>query len=375
MRRLQIILLAALTALATVAQPLPPDSVLRDMAARVLMVGFTGNSIDDNSPAAHYVRDLHVGGIILFDIDLTGTAKIGSRNITSPEQLHRLTSQLHAYAGDRYRLLIAVDQEGGRVCRLKTQYGFSPTVSARYLGTVDNPDTTALYASRIARELASMGINVNLAPVIDVHNPLCPPLGKIDRCFSDDLDVIGRNALITIARHADEGVLCVAKHFPGHGNATADSHYGLVDVSRTWQPYELEPYRYLIAHKSLDAVMTAHVYNSNIDPDYPSTLSHKTLTGVLREQLGFEGLIITDDLYMEGIIDHYDIREAIALALNAGTDILLAGNNITTGFEADRPDKMIDIIVDLVKSGTVPYERLLDANRRIDAIGCLRCKM
>ena len=350
------------------AQSLPADSVLRRLAARMLMVGFTGNTVDDESVAAHYVRDLHVGGIVLFDIDLTGTKELGSRNVTSPTQLKELTTRLHGYTGGRYPLLIALDQEGGKVCRLKTRYGFRPTVTARYLGEVDNVDTTRRYAASIAGELRDMGINLNLAPVVDIHNPDCPPLGKFDRCFSADLDVISRHALWTIEAHRAAGVSCAVKHFPGHGSAIDDSHYGLVDISKTWVPNELTPYKMLIAARQLDAVMTAHVYNSQIDPDYPSTLSYKTLTGLLRQQMGFDGVIITDDLYMEGIFDRYPIEDAVALAINAGADILLAGNNITTGFEADRPDRLIDIIVDLVKQGKVPVERLYESNRRIEAL-------
>lgn len=350
------------------AQELPGDSVLREMAAKMLMVGFTGNTIDDASVAAHYVRDLHVGGIVLFDIDLTGTAKIGSRNITSPQQLRTLTTKLQGYTGGNYRLLIAVDQEGGKVCRLKTQYGFLPTVSARYLGETDNQDTTAFYATRTARELHSMGINMNLAPVLDIHNPDCPPLGKINRCYSSDVDVITRNAGTAIDAQLAEGVVCVGKHFPGHGSAISDSHYGLVDISHTWSPEELLPYKTLIADSTLKVVMTAHIFNSQIDPDFPSTLSYKTLTGVLRNELAFDGVIVTDDLYMEGIIDRYPIDEALALAINAGADILLAGNNITTGFEPDRPDRLIDIIVNLVKTGKVPVARLIESNARINAL-------
>ena len=355
-----------MTVLPSSAAELPADSVLRRQAARMLMVGFTGNTIDDRSDAAHYVRDLRVGGIVLFDWDLTGARCAGSRNVTSPGQLKWLTERLQDYTGGEYRLLIAADQEGGSVCRMKERYGFTPTVSAQYLGEKDNRDTTLFYAGRIAKDMREAGVNVNLAPVLDVHNDDCPPLGKLGRCYSADGDVIARNAAWFVEAHHGEGVLCAAKHFPGHGSATSDSHYGLVDISRTWQQIELAPYQRLIDAGLLDMVMTAHVYNSQIDADYPSTLSHKTLTGLLREQMHFDGIIITDDLYMEGIIDRYPIDRALELAINAGADILLAGNNITTGFEPDRPDRLIEIIVNLVKTNRVPYSRILEANARID---------
>ena len=361
------ILVAAVTLLYFVAMQaqnvLPCDSMLRREAARMLLVGFKGDKIDDNSDAARYVRDLHVGGVILFDIDLTGSAKLGSRNVTSKAQVTTLTRQLQSYADEP--LIISIDQEGGLVCRLKPQYGFKPTVNALYLGNIDKRDTTMFYASRLAAEVAEVGINVNLAPLLDVHRPDCPPIGHFKRSFSASTPVITRNAGWTIDAHHELGVKCAVKHFPGHGNATTDSHFGLVDVTANWQPRELEPFKNLIEQGKVDMVMTAHIFNRTLDPDFPATLSHKIVTGVLREQLGYDGVVVTDDMYMEGVLSLYSIDEAIALAINAGADLLCVGNNINTGYEADRPFKLVDIIVDLVKSGKVPYSRVHESSNRI----------
>ena len=344
---------------------IPSDSLLRREAARMLMVGFRGDKIDDSSDAARYVRDLHVGSIVLFDMDLTtdGPHKIGTRNITSKEQLTKLTRQLQSYADEP--LIIAADQEGGMVARLKTQYGFKPTVNALYLGTQDNRDTTLYYAMRIAREMQECGVNLNLAPVLDIHNENGPHLGHFKRCFSDDVDVITRNAGWFIDAHYKHGILCAVKHFPGHGSALGDSHLGMVDDTENWSPRELEPFANLIAKNKVDVVMTAHIYNRRLDPDYPATLSHKMVTGLLRDNLHYDGVVITDDMYMEGILSQYSIADALALAINAGADILLVGNNIDTGFEADRPFKLVDIIVNLVKTGKVPYERIQQSSERI----------
>ncbi len=346
-------------------QSLPSDSTLRREAARMLMVGFRGDRIDDNSDAARYVRDLHVGSIVLFDVDLTsdGPRKIGTRNITTKERLMKLTYQLQSYADEP--LIIAADQEGGMVCRLKPQYGFKPTVNALYLGTTDNRDTTLYYAMRIAEEMKECGVNLNLAPVLDIHREDGPHLGHFKRCFSTDVDVITRHASWFLDAHYKYGVLCAVKHFPGHGSALGDSHEGLVDVTDTWIPNELVPFEQLIAKNKVDVVMTAHIYNRRLDPDYPATLSHKILTGLLRDNLHYDGVIVTDDMYMEGILGQYSISDALALAINAGADILLVGNNIDTGFEADRPFKLVDIIVNLVKTGKVPYERIHQSSERI----------
>lgn len=342
------------------------DEQIREYAAQMLMVGFKGDSIDKYGPAARYVRDLKVGGIVLFDVDLTGDATVGSRNITSVEKLKKLTTDLQSYAD--YKLLISVDQEGGRVMRLKEQYGFSPTVSAEYLGQVNNSDTTKFYAGRIAKEMQEVGLNINLAPLLDIHNPECPVIGKLQRSFSADTAVITEISRDFIKEHRDHNVLCAVKHFPGHGSATDDSHYDLADVTNTWSRSELAPYRELIEDGDLDMVMTAHIFNRQLDPEYPATLSKKMLTGVLREELGFDGVIVTDDLYMKGIIDKYDIRDAVVLAINAGADILLMGNNISTGFEESRPFRVVDMIFDAVKAGKISQDRLRESHERIEAL-------
>lgn len=359
-------LLPVLSLLAQSAGSLPGDSLLRRQAARMLMVGFRGDSVTEQSDAARYVRDLHVGAIVLFDIDLTGDATIGSRNVTSKERLACMTAQLRQWADEP--LIIALDQEGGRVVRLKPQYGFQPLVSAKYLGNLNSEDSTRFYSRRMAGQLDESGVNVNLAPVVDLDNPACPALGKIDRCYSADPQVVTRLARWLIDEHRRRGVCCTLKHFPGHGSATGDSHWGFVDVTDSWQPCELEPFRTLIAEGEADLVMTAHIFNRNIDPDHPATLSDKTINGLLRHQLGFDGVVVTDDLYMDAILARYDIADALVLAINAGADLICVGNNINTGFEADRPFRLVDLIVDAVHAGRITPERLALANQRIQRL-------
>ncbi len=344
-----------------------PDSTLRQYAAKMLMVGFKGDSVTDSSDAARYVRDLKVGGIILFDVDLTGTAKIGSRNITSKERLTKMTADLQRYAGGN--LLIAIDQEGGMVRRLRPEYGYSQTVSQEYLGKINSRDTTMKYAERMAKEIKESGVNVNLAPLIDVNvNPDCPVIGALHRSYSSDTAIVSNNAKWSIEAHHRNGVLCAVKHFPGHGSSASDSHYGLTDVTDTWQSYELAPFRELISSGKADMVMTAHIFQRNLDPEYPATLSKKIIDGVLRKQLGFEGVVLTDDMYMQGIIDNYKVGDAIVLAINAGADILVMGNNISTGYEPERPFHIVDMIVRAVKEGRIDQQRLIESNRRIDSL-------
>ena len=363
MKRILLTLAIVLLAASSLFAQLPPDSVLRRYAAGMLMVGFKGDSVTEDCDAARYVRDLKVGAIVLFDIDMTGEATLGSRNITSKERLTRMTSQLQAWAD--YPLLIATDQEGGKVARLKPQYGFLPTVTAEYLGTVDNEDTTRYYAARLAREMHEAGVNVNLAPVVDVLNHDCAAVGHFLRCYSTDPAVIARHAGWFIDECHRHGVLCTLKHFPGHGNAIDDSHYGFVDVTNGWTPQELEPFKMLIDAGKADLIMTAHLFNRNIDDEYPATLSAKTLNGLLRSQMGYDGVIVTDDLYMQAIRNQYSIPTALELAINAGADLICVGNNISTGFEADRPFKLVDMIVTSVKEGRIPWQRLEESHARI----------
>ena len=363
MKRFMLALAIVLFVANSLFAQLPPDSVLRRYAAGMLMVGFKGDSVTADCDAARYVRDLKVGAVVLFDIDLTGDATLGSRNITSKERLTRMTAQLQAWAD--YPLLIATDQEGGKVARLKTRYGFQPTVTAEYLGTVDNEDTTRYYASRLAREMREAGVNVNLAPVVDVLNHDCAAVGHYNRCFSAETDVIVRHAGWFIDECRRQGVLCTLKHFPGHGNAISDTHYGFVDVTDAWTPRELEPFARLIDTGQADLVMTAHLFNRHIDADYPATLSAKTINGLLRGQMGFDGIVVTDDLYMQAILDNYSIETALELAINAGADLICVGNNINTGYEADRPYRLVDMIVNLVKQGRIPWQRLQESRQRV----------
>lgn len=365
-KRLYLTIVTWLLAAGSLFAQLPPDSVIRRYAAGMLMVGFKGDSVTDDCDAARYVRDLKVGAIVLFDIDLTGEATLGSRNITSKQRLARMTSQLRAWAD--YPLLIAVDQEGGKVARLKPQYGFQPTVTAEYLGTVDNEDTTRYYSARLAREMREVGINVNLAPVVDVLNHDCPAVGHFERSFATDPATIARHAGWFIDESHRQGVLCTLKHFPGHGNATDDSHYGFVDVTNKWSRLELEPFGRLIASGQADLIMTAHLFNRQIDADYPATLSAKTINGLLRSEMGFDGVVVTDDLYMQAILDLYSIPEALELAINAGADLICVGNNINTGFEADRPFRLVDMIVNSVKQGRIPWERLQESHNRLSRL-------
>ncbi|MBV9013931.1 MAG: glycoside hydrolase family 3 protein [Pseudonocardiales bacterium] len=331
---------------------------------QMLLVGFRGMSVDDAGLVGEQVRAGHVGGVVLFDVDVPGGEPV--RNIRSPEQVRMLINGLQQEAGGT--LLVAVDQEGGRVTRLRERHGFPPTMSQRELAQRGIPATRE-QAAVTARTLSQLGINVNLAPVVDLDiNPASPAIGAFGRSFSADAQIASEHARAVIEAHHEYGVLTAIKHFPGHGSATADSHRGFVDVSDTWSDAELGPYRALIHGGLVDIVMTAHVFNRHLDPEWPASLSPPTITGLLRQRLGFGGVVMSDDMQMGAIDEHYSLESALRQAVVAGTDIILFPNNNPRTYDPNIAPKAIDIIAALVENGTMSQARIDESVRRIQAL-------
>jgi beta-N-acetylhexosaminidase len=331
---------------------------------QMIMRGFRGLNESDNTRITSDVSRLHLGGVILFDYDVERKSPV--RNIASPDQVRALTAALQK--ASELPLLIAIDQEGGRVNRLKPKNGFPPSVSQSHLGKVNNADTTRFHAERTARLLAGLGINLNFTPVVDLNvNRDNPVIGKLERSFSADPEQVIRHAgLMMDAFHA-HGILTAIKHFPGHGSSHADSHEGFVDVTPFWSRVELEPFAQLIHSGKCDIVMTAHIWNEKLDARYPATLSERILQGILRDSLGFSGVIISDDMQMKAIASSYGLETAIEKALLAGVDILLFGNN-TGSYDEDVAKKAIDIVRTLVEKGVITESRIDDSYQRIQRL-------
>ena len=333
---------------------------LREKVGQLLMVGFRGLEPGERSPILRDVRDGRVGGVVLFDRDLARGSD--RRNIRSPRQVKRLIATLQEAAP--VPLLVAVDQEGGEVARLKARHGFPETPSARSLGEADDPERTRRCAEVTAAMLAEAGFNLNFAPVVDLDtHPENPIIGRHGRSFSADPAIVVRHALAVIAAHREHGVRCCLKHFPGHGSSRRDSHLGFTDVSDTWDPLELEPFREIIARGQADAVMTAHVFNRFLDPELPATLSSKTIGGLLRRELGFNGAVISDDLDMKAIHAEFSRERALELALGAGNDILLVANNLD--YDRNIASRVTDAILGLVAAARVATYRIDEAYRRV----------
>ncbi len=337
-----------------------PGANLDEYIGQMIMVGFRGLSLTPDNPIASDIRDRKIGGLILFDYDVPTKSPV--RNIESPEQVRQLVRSLQDQT--RTPLFIAIDQEGGRVNRLKEKFGFPPTVSAQSLGTANDPKITRQRAEQTAATLAQLGINLNFAPVVDLKtNPENPVIGKLERSFSGDPGVVTRQALTWIEAHHQHGILCALKHFPGHGSSRADSHLGFVDVTDTWTRAELEPYRQLIKAGQADIVMTAHIFNAKLDPKVPATLSRPVITGILRGELGYQGVVVSDDMQMKAISAHYGLETAIQQAVNAGVDILVFGNNSL--FDPEIAQKAISIIRQSVKDGKISQKRIEESYQRI----------
>lgn len=353
--------LAALIIAATLAVlPTHSDATNLDtMIGQMIMAGFRGYEVNADSTIIHDIKERHLGGVILFDYDVAqGKA---DRNIKSPEQVKKLTSTLADAA--IIPLFISVDQEGGRVQRLKPAYGFSGTPSAQELGKAGKAAVAAA-ANKIGKQLRATGFNLDFAPVADVNvGPNSPAIGKLGRSFSSDPERVATCDRIFLKGLAAHGIIGSLKHFPGHGSAGADSHLGVTDVTQTWTETELIPYRKLIQDGTAKVIMTAHIFNAHLDPEYPATLSHRIITDLLRDKLGFDGVVITDDMNMKAITSQFGQAEAIRLAIQAGADILLFGNNLE--YDPSIVKKAHGIIRKLVDNGDITEERIVQSYTRI----------
>ncbi|MCH5677368.1 glycoside hydrolase family 3 protein [Streptomyces gilvus] len=320
------------------------DTLTRD-ALTVLQPGFTGTTAPD-----WLLRRLGEG---LASVGLFG------RNIASPEQLAALTAQLRAERDD---VLVAVDEEGGDVTRLEVRTGSSfPGNNA--LGAVDDVELTRQVAAELGRRLAACGVNLNWAPSADVNsNPANPVIGV--RSFGADTELVARHTAAYVTGLQSAGVAACTKHFPGHGDTAVDSHHALprIDVpAEVLSARELAPFRAALA-AGTRAVMSAHILVPALDPARPATLSHPVLTRLLRGELGYDGLIVTDGMEMQAIAATYGIERGSVLAIAAGADAICVGGGLA---DDETVRRLRDALVTAVRSGELAEARLADAAERV----------
>ncbi len=329
-------------------------------AGQMIMLGFRGLSVDPSDRIVSDIQAGRAGGVILFDYDVQLDSPV--RNIKNPDQVRALIHDLQEAA--QVPLFVAVDQEGGRVSRLKPGHGFPDFPGAEELGRTGNVELTEETARKMGGLLAGLGFNCNLAPVVDVNvNPNNPAIGRLGRSFSNDPAKVSLQARAFVKGLQAEGILSCLKHFPGHGSAFNDSHLGLTDVTQTWQPLELRPFQDLIRSHHGDMVMTGHLFNADLDPQFPATLSSGIITGLLREELGFSGVVLSDDLQMKAISAHYGLRETVRRSINAGVDVLLFANNLE--YDPKIAAKVQTLILELVAAGEVDVQAIEASYERI----------
>ena len=332
---------------------------LDQQIANMFVLGFYGTQASPKG-IVRDICDRGLGGVILFDRHPTRHAQ--AKNIASATQLKRLTHRLSTACA--HQPLIAIDQEGGTVQRIRFS-GRYPRAASVGKGSLKQAART--YGT-MAHELARLGLNYDLAPIADLAiNPANRVIVKLGRAYGKDPERVARYDAVFLQAMHRYGVLTALKHFPGHGSSRGDTHKGFVDVTRLWSERELEPYRRLIQAGRVDSIMVAHVFNRHLDTRYPASLSRKTVHGLLRKKLGYRGVVITDDLQMRAISQHYSLRTVIALAINAGDDLLLFGNQLAPGHEVHIAD-LVAITRDLLARGIISRVAIARANRRIDAM-------
>ena len=326
------------------------------MIGQMIFVGIGDRQVllkDDS--IVRSIASQKVGGIILYEKNL--------RNTETSIHLHGLITMLQQAAAQT--LWIGIDEEGGKVNRLRPKYGFMTTLSAYELSK-RGVSYTFEQAQEMAKQLKELGINVNFAPVVDLAlNSQNNVIVKNGRSFGSSADSVAKHASAFIYAHQSQGLMCVPKHFPGHGSSLGDTHVELTDITQTWQLKELLPYSYLIEEELLYALMSAHIIHTFLDPkEYPATLSQIMLSDLLKGTMRYKGLIFSDDLHMLAIAKYYTLEQTLLLAIQAGVDVLLFSNHLS---EHQSAEEIHALIKTLVVEGQISQTRIQSSYQKIVA--------
>ncbi|MFQ5625176.1 MAG: glycoside hydrolase family 3 protein [Methyloligellaceae bacterium] len=364
-----MLVLTALLAPAAPAQATDHTPGLDAMIGQMLLIGFHGAAPEGKAARriTRLIANGQIGGVILMD-----------RNIRSPRQLRALTSKF-LNTGHPLTPIISVDQEGGLVQRLSANKGFRRYPTARTMARRYTPEKARRVYKAMARELARAGVNLNYGPVVDLNlNRRNPIIARLGRSYGADPERVAAYARAFISAHREANVLTSVKHFPGHGSSLTDSHKRLVDLTRTWKDAELEPYRALARDGAIDTIMVGHLYLPAFSGGQrlPATLAPQAIEGWIRHKLGFNGVVITDDLEMGAIRKYHNLRTALIKAVQGGNDILMFS---TSGSDPKFVPKAIRILRNAVLAGTIPrkrieqtYARINDVKQRLRARAALR---
>jgi beta-N-acetylhexosaminidase len=322
----------------------------------LLLVGFYGAS--PASPSARLLaRQMRRGQV--------GAVFFVGQNIGTARQMAGL---LRLFRTGTTRPLLAVDHEGGFVQRLAEAHGFTRLPAAREVAATMSPAQACALYGQAGRELAALGFNLNLGPVLDVDEPANPAIGAFGRAYAADPERIAAYAQAFVNGFASAGVLCAAKHFPGHGRAMGDSHDGVADISATWTEAELEPFARLLASSHAPPlVMTGHLRLDPLAPDgLPATVSAPIVTGLLRERLAYRGVVMTDDLDMAAVSRIMSREEAIVQAIATGSDLLMVKNLF--GYDPLLPQRAVGWVRAAIARGTLSEKQVMEAAERVRAL-------
>ncbi|MBA2304964.1 MAG: beta-N-acetylhexosaminidase, partial [Acidobacteria bacterium] len=313
----------------------------RRRAGQLAIAGFAGHSIPTDLKSL--AREFDLGGVIFF-----------ARNIDAPEQLADLSREAQELARD-LPLWVSVDQEGGRVARLKPPFTVWPPM--QMLGRSGDEALATRFASALAAELRAVGISMDFTPVLDVlTNPKNPVIG--DRSLAERAEEVARLGAVIIRTLQADGVAASGKHFPGHGDTSVDSHFELPLIEHPperLEAVELVPFRAAIEAR-VASIMTAHILIPALDGERPATLSPDIVNGILKQRLGYDGLVLSDDLDMKAISSRYGMAEATVLAIGAGCDAVLM-----CGEGQDRQVEALEAVIHAVEDGSLPTSRVDDA--------------
>ncbi len=319
---------------------------LAEKVGQLLVIGVNGTAFSDEMD--NLIRNYHVGGVIIMGRNISTTAEL----------LHLINDSKQANETNKISLFMSVDEEGGRVSRLPAGI---PKLPASAQISKQNDETLSYRAGTyLAEVLLEFGYNMNFAPVLDINsNPENPVIG--DRSLGADPELVAKLGVASMHGMTDNGVISVVKHFPGHGDTVVDSHKALPKVETTLERLrniELVPFQQAI-DEGADAVMVAHILFPALDPDYPSSMSKSIITDLLRNDMQFNGVVITDDLTMGAIANDYTIPEAAVQSFVAGSDLLL----IVNGY--DNQINTINALVKAIETGDITEERLNESVKRI----------
>ena len=339
--------LAGLPTALNAAPQMQEKPTLRKMIAQMIMVGFNGSDPKTAKEAVSEAKYQRFGGVMML-----------GKNISDKTNLMALTS---AFKEAQEGIFIAIDEEGGRVTRFKDKEGFETFISAQKVAkTLDLGAAGELYG-KMAQQLKDVGVNVNFAPVVDVLNPKSTIIGSRGRAFSADMDEVSLYASEFMRASQSRGVIAAMKHFPGHGNVEADSHTAKV-VIENFDYGELKPYFDAVRKNEAKMIMVGHIYLMQRDSELPASLSPAIIDGLLRGELKFDGIVISDDMLMGGLKD-FTLQEKVINFINAGGDVMLFSDYKIDGRRT--AELVTQLVVDAVGAKQIPKERIEESYERI----------